>query len=63
MYREYYAALAMQALLSSNFSPSEQDLKDVLDIQRGDFDPLVHWPKYIAKRAVTYADALIEELE
>lgn len=63
--RQHFAALAMQGLISD---PTESDITPAyiteflnLDASKG-YNAAVHYPMYVAKAAVSYADALITEL-
>lgn len=63
--REYFAGLAMQATISeladSSFSPSS--VANELGVAPDEYDWHVHWPQFVAKRALTYADALLAALD
>lgn len=61
--RELFAAKAMAAIAVDSYDYSVDYVKKVLgaDVSTP-YDPEFHWPKFVAKRAVAYADALIVEL-
>ena len=62
--REYFAAKAMQGILSR--SRGTATLGEVLKTlglpEETEYDFKTHHPKYVAKIAVLYANALLEEL-
>jgi hypothetical protein len=63
--REYFAGLAMQGLL---MEPNQGDIstKHVLKIigisEDTEYDYLIHYPKYLAKLSIIYADELLNQL-
>lgn len=62
--RSEFAGLAMQGLLSCDQGDSIQTITNVLGIESSkDYDYLHHYPIYVAKRSIAYADALLNELE
>lgn len=60
--REYFAALAMQGELAQDNSYSRSDACLLLGISEPEFRWEVHYPIFLAKRSVQYADALIDAL-
>jgi len=60
--REYFAVEAMKGLLSGN-EVSVEFAAMTLGIPVKQYNPLVHWVQYIAKRAVAHADALFDRLD
>lgn len=64
--REHFASVAMQGIMS-NPEESQVDPSTVLKFlgldEKPPYDFREHYPKYIAKLSVMYADALLKELE
>lgn len=58
--RDAVAAAAMQGILAGG-EVSIQFASLVLGIAPEEYNPVVHWPQYIANRAYAMADALMEE--
>lgn len=64
--REHFASLAMQGMLAdpSQFDVPINFIMDYIGVPRSViYSPEVHYPKYLAKRSVQYADALLAELD
>lgn len=59
LYREDAALAAMQGILAGN-EVSVEYAALILGIPVEAYNPLVHWPQYIANRAWAMADALVE---
>lgn len=59
--RAYFASHAMQGILAGS-EVSAEFAAICLGIDIAEYNPIVHWPQYIAKRAVAMSDALIKEL-
>ena len=61
--REYFAAKAMQGELACMDSTySKKDVVLLLGIKEEEYEWKTHYPLFLAKRAVQYADALLLEL-
>lgn len=60
--REYAAIEAMKGILAGN-EVSIEFAAMTLGIPVDQYNPLVHWVQYIAKRAADHADALLGHLE
>lgn len=60
--REYAAIEAMKGLLAGS-ETSVEFAAFALGIPVKQYNPLVHWVQYIAKRAAAHADALFDQLE
>lgn len=63
MLKAHLAGEAMKSLiLECGGNGSVEDAAKELGITWQEYDYRKHWPKLVAKRAVVFADALIEEL-
>lgn len=63
--REYFAARAMQGLLMepNQGSVSTKHVLKILGIDENtEYDYLVHYPQYLAKLSIVYADELLKQL-
>lgn len=61
--REYIAASAMEGLLGNNDNITNTYVAHMLGISPFDYKEEIHFPQYIAKRAVLFADELLKQLE
>ena len=59
--RAYLAGRVLQGMMSAELC-TVPEAADLLGISIEEYDNDVHLPKLLAKRSVTFADALIEEL-
>ncbi len=59
--RDYFAAKALGALVSTPGNPSIKICADYIGIETKDWDWSKHWCEYLAKKAYAYADAMLEE--
>lgn len=61
--RAYIAAKAMHGLLIEGSTMTIGYVIKRLGLPEGTpYDPVVHWPQYVAQRAVEHADALLAQL-
>jgi len=63
--RQHFAAMAMQGFLSDSTNSeitANTVLEDLALPKETEYDYMIHWMSYVAKRSVLHADALIAEL-
>lgn len=62
--REYFAAMAMQALLAGDSMPvyTIGQISLELGIANHEYEAAEHWPLLVAKQSVKHADALLSAL-
>jgi hypothetical protein len=60
--RQHFASTAMQGMIATKLELTESQIMCALGLPNDSYDYMIHLPKYIAKRSLIYADALIAEL-